>query len=244
VYIQPTVDSATRYQFSVGNLVAPGNISAVGNVTAGKFIGNGASATLVAGSYNYVFDNGGILTLPAPPTGNEGAEIDFTKAGNSTLSGSAVVFDQYVDRFRFFESGGTNRGAYIDLTQAAAGVGTLLNNRVGGFVNAGTFVTMDNIKATVTTSGQRGLSLATVSGTATCFISGTYGMVGGATVGGSSAGFSMTTTPSNSIFSWSFGSEGDTATYVLNYGYTKSYRITMMIGGAYNNNMITIERLI
>jgi hypothetical protein len=62
--------------------------------------------------------------------------------------------------------------------------------------------------------------------------------------GGSSAGFSMTTTPSNSIFSWSFGGEGDTATYVLNYGYTKSYRITMMIGGAYNNNMITIERLI
>ena len=244
VYIQPTVDSATRYQFSVGNLVAPGNINATGNVTAGKFIGNGASATLVAGSYNYVFDNGGILTLPAPPAGNEGAEIDFTKAGNSTLSGSAVVFDQYVDRFRFFESGGTNRGAYIDLTQAAAGVGTLLNNRVSGFVNAGTFVTMDNIKATVTTSGQRGLSLATVSGTATCYISGTYGMYGGATVGGSSAGVALTTTASSSIFSWSFGSEGDTATYVLNYGYTKAYRITMMIGGAYNNNMISIERLV
>jgi len=103
---------------------------------------------------------------------------------------------------------------------------------------------MDNIKATVTTSGQRGLSLATVSGTATCYISGTYGMYGGATVGGSSAGFSMTTTASNSIFSWSFGSEGDAATYILNYGYTKSYRITVMIGGAYNNNMITIERLI
>jgi hypothetical protein len=113
-----------------------------------------------------------------------------------------------------------------------------------GFVNAGTFVTLDNIKATVTTSGQRGLSLATVSGTATCYISGTYGMYGGATVGGASAGFSMTTTPSASIFSWSFGSEGDAATYILNYGYTKSYRITVMIGGAYNNNMISIERLI
>jgi hypothetical protein len=69
-------------------------------------------------------------------------------------------------------------------------------------------------------------------------------MYGGATVGGSSAGFSMTTTPSGSIFAWSFGSEGDTATYILNYGYTKSYRITIQIGGAFNNNMISIERLI
>ena len=113
-----------------------------------------------------------------------------------------------------------------------------------GFVNAGTFVTMDNIKATVTTSGNRGLSLATVSGTATCYISGTYGMYGGSNTGGNSASFSMTTTPSNSCFGWSFGSEGDTATYILNYGYTKAYRITVMIGGAYNNNMISIERLV
>jgi hypothetical protein len=116
--------------------------------------------------------------------------------------------------------------------------------KVANFVNAGTFVVLDNIKATVTTSGQRGLSLATVSGTTTCYISGTYGMYGGSTVGGYSAGFSMTTTPSASIFSWSFGSEGDTATYILNYGYSKSYRIIVMIGGSYNNNMISIERLI
>jgi hypothetical protein len=121
-------------------------------------------------------------------------------------------------------------------------VNTLLNNRISGFVNAGTFITMDNIKATVTTSGNRGLSLATVSGTASCYIGGTYGMNGGS--GGSSAGFSMTTTASGSIFGWSFFSEGDTSTYVLNYGYTKSYRITLMIGGSYINNTISIERLI
>jgi hypothetical protein len=103
---------------------------------------------------------------------------------------------------------------------------------------------MDNIKATVTTSSNRGLSLATVSGTATCFISGTYGMFGGATVGGSSAGVELTTTPSVSMFDWDFSSEGDAATYILNDGYTKSYRITMMIGASFNNNMISIERLI
>jgi hypothetical protein len=137
-------------------------------------------------------------------------------------------------------TGNVTVGGNLNVT----GTSTSLITKVSGFVNAGTFVTIDNIKATVTTSGQRGLSLATVSGTATCYISGTYGMYGGATVGGASAGFSMTTTASASIFSWSFGSEGDTATYILNYGYTKSYRITMMIGGGYNNNMITIERLI
>jgi hypothetical protein len=194
-------------------------------------------------TYTWNFGTDGILTLPTTVGGgNEGAEIDFTKAANSTLSGSTVVVDQWVDRIRFFEGGGTSRGAYIDLKQAAEGVGTLLNNRISAFVNAGTFVTMDNIKATVTTSSNRGLSLATVSGTATCYISGTYG--GGATAGGASAGVALTTTPSVSMFDWDFASEGDSATYILNDGYTKSYRITMMIGASFNNNMICIERLI
>jgi len=175
--------------------------------------------------------------------GNEGGEVDLAKSPNSTLSGSIVVIDQYADRIRFFEAGGTTRGVYIDLAQGAgAGVGTLLNNRVAAFANAGTFVTMDNIKATVTTGGQRGLSLATVSGTITCYISGTYGMNGAS--GGTSGGVALTTTASTSIFGWSFFSEGDTATYIVNYGYTKSYRITVQIGGSYNNNMICIERLI
>jgi len=184
----------------------------------------------------------GSILVSTNASGDEGGEVDLAKSPNSSLSGSQVVIDQYIDRIRFFEAGGTTRGAYIDLSQAAAGVGTLLNNRVSAFVNAGTFVTMDNIKATVTTGGQRGLSLATVSGTATCYIGGTYGS--GVGSGGASAGFSMTTAPSASIFSWNFPGEGDVATYVLNYAYTKAYRITVMIGGAYNNNMISIERLV
>jgi hypothetical protein len=175
---------------------------------------------------------------------NEGGEIQLAKAPNSSLSGSNVVIDQYVDRVRFFEAGGDTRGAYIDLTQAGSGVGTLLNNRVSAFVNAGTFVTMDNIKATVTTSGQRGLSLATVSGTANGYISGTFA---GVTVGssGTAGSLSLTTTASSSIFGWSFPSEGDTAIYVVRDNTSnRAYRITVMIGGAYNSNMISIERLI
>ena len=247
-----------------GIVAIVGSASATGNiVTAGNFVGNGAALTnvtvsvagnivgtqpnvsLVAGSYTYTFDNTGIVTLPAPPTGNEGAEIDFTKAGNSTLLGNTVVFDQYVDRFRFFESGGNNRGVYIDFTQAAAGVNTLLNNRVSGFVNAGTFVTMDLIKATVTTSGQRALSLATTTGTLTYNIGATYALSNGAVGGASLQTQTLTTSATTSIFGWSFPNAGDTATYILtDTTNSRCYRITLMVGSSYNNNMITIERLI
>jgi len=250
---------------NIGNtgVTVTGAISANGNITttAGTFVGNGAGLTnvtvnaagniqgtssnvsLVAGSYTWTFDNAGTLTMPAAG-GNEGAEIDFTKAPNSSLSGNTVVMDQYVDRFRFFENGGTNRGVYIDFTQAAASVGTLLNNRVSGLVNAGTFVTMDLIKATVTTSGNRGLSLATTTGTFACNIAGNYATTTPSS-GGSAGTLTVTTTASGSVFNWGFFNQGDLATYVLtDTTNSRAYRITVQIGNAYNNNMITIERLI
>jgi len=225
-----------------GNVTAnnfSGNISITGNVT-----GTSPNVTLVAGSYSWTFDNSGSLTLPTGPNGNEGGEIAFTQAANSTLGGNTVVLDQYVDLIRFFEGGGTARGAYIDLTQAADGVGTLLNNRVSGIVNAGTFVTMDNLKATVTTSSNRGLSLATVSGTVTGFVSSSYSLVVGAP-GGAAGNISLTTTPSTSIQGYNLSSEGDTAIYVVRDNTNnRVYRITMMIGGSYSNNFISFERLL
>jgi hypothetical protein len=225
-----------------GNVTAnnfSGNISITGNVT-----GTSPNVTLVAGSYSWTFDNSGSLTLPTGPNGNEGGEIAFTQAANSTLGGNTVVLDQYVDLIRFFEGGGAARGAYIDLTQAADGVGTLLNNRVSGIVNAGTFVTMDNLKATVTTSSNRGLSLATVSGTVTGFVSSSYSLVVGAP-GGAAGNISLTTTPSTSIQGYNFSSEGDTAIYVVRDNTNnRVYRITMMIGGSYSNNFISFERLL
>ena len=48
VYIQPTVDSATVYQFSGATMSAPGNISASGNVIAANFVGNGNTLSNVA----------------------------------------------------------------------------------------------------------------------------------------------------------------------------------------------------
>jgi hypothetical protein len=55
VYIQPTVDSANAYQFGGSAMSAPGSISAVGNITAANFFGNGNTlsniATQVTGSW-------------------------------------------------------------------------------------------------------------------------------------------------------------------------------------------------
>jgi hypothetical protein len=176
-------------------------------------------------------------------SGNEGGEINLAKAPTSTLSGSNIVIDSYADRLRIFEGGGTSRGAHIDLSTAPAGVTYLLNNRVSGYVNAGTFVTMDNIKATVTSSGNRGLSLAAVTGSFYYNIGATYALNGGSN-GTALNGATLTTTATASIFGWSFPGTGDISTYILNdTTNSRVYRITLMIGASYNNNFICIERL-
>ena len=65
-------------------------------------------------------------------TGDEGGQINLSKAvTNTTLAGN-VVIDVYQNKIRFFENGGTNRGAYIDLTAAAASIGTNLLAGGGG----------------------------------------------------------------------------------------------------------------
>jgi hypothetical protein len=216
-------------------------------VTNGPFNGAEVASSVtftifIGGRNSWRFGTDGTLTLPAVG-GDEGAEIAFTKAPNSSLSGNTVVVDQFVNRLRFFESGGGNRGAYIDLAQAASTVGTLLNNRVSGFVNAGANVIMDSLKATVTTSAQRGLSLAATVGSFEANVAGTYANVGG--TGGSRASVSITTTPSASLFGWNFDIAGDMATYVITDSTnSRAYRVTMQIGDGYNNNMVSIERLI
>lgn len=126
----------------------------------------------------------------------------------------------------------------------ATGIG--VKGFVSGYVNAGTFITLDNVKTTVTTGGNRGLSLASVAGTFQAHISATFGFVNGvggsATNGGSPPTYTIT--PSASFFGWSFPNAGDGSVYLINdITNTRFYRITLMIGHGYNNNFISIERL-
>ena len=252
------LDANTYSISNVGNITASGNVTASnfeGNITiTGNVTGTSPNVTLVAGVYSTVFDNTGVATLPGElkavtltstnASGNEGGELGFAKSPNSTLSGDNIVIDQYVDKIRFFEGGGTTRGAYIDLSQASAGVGTLLNNRVSGLVNAGTFVTMDLLKVTVTTSGNRGLSLASTTGSFNILIGATYATDSGNT-GGDAGTTTVTTTASASQFNWNFTTSGDISTYIItDTTNSRAYRITLQIGASYNNNMISIERLV
>ena len=59
--------------------------------------------------------------------GDEGGEILLGKAvTNTTLSGSGVTIDVWQNRLRFFEQGGNARGAFLDISTLANGVGTNL----------------------------------------------------------------------------------------------------------------------
>jgi hypothetical protein len=177
--------------------------------------------------------------------GDEGGEIQLATAQtNTTLAAGVVSVDVYRDRLRIFEGGGNSRGVHIDLSKAPAGNAGELMWKVSGFVNAGTFLTLDNLKVTVTSSGQRGLSIGAVSTNFSANISGWYGMAGFPTNGSSSVNNSITTTASTSAFGWDFGFEGNTAQYnILDTTNSRMYRVTMMIGFGFNNNFISIERL-
>jgi len=103
---------------------------------------------------------------------------------------------------------------------------------------------LDNLKATLTSSGNRGLSIATVSGSFTANLSGTYSTTAN-TNGGSASVAVITTTASTSLFSWNFTGQADTSTYIVSdITNSRVYRITLMIGGTYLNNFISIERLL
>jgi hypothetical protein len=177
-------------------------------------------------------------------SGDEGGEILLAKSQtNNSLTGSGITIDSYQNRLRIFEQGGNARGVHIDLTKAPDGVNGELLWKASGIVNAGTFVTLDNIKVTITTTGSRGLSVATVSGTVTGYISGQYQLLSGSPYGASSSTI-LSTTATSSMFGWNFVSEGDMATYIIRDNTNnRVYRIIMIIGGAYNNNFISIERL-
>jgi hypothetical protein len=164
--------------------------------------------------------------------GSEGVKID-----NSGNVGIGTAPSQKLE-----VNGNVNVTGKINLTDPSGNVTT----KSAGFVSAGSFITLDNLKATVTTSGARGLSLATVSGTLALWVQGQYtngsGSFGADRTGGT---VSYSTTPSSSLFGWSFGSAGDTVVCQLtDVTNSRFYRVTLIIQPSYINNFISIERLL
>lgn len=165
-----------------------------------------------------------------------------------TTTVSTVISYRIVNPFNVSQLGGSGdfslTGSYpwFD-AQVISGNQPATPERVTKFVDAGNFVALDNIKATVTASGARGLSVAAVSTPFYCNIGATFGASGG---GGGNAVYNnyVTTTPSGSWFGWGFGNAGDFATFLVNdTTNSRVYRISMSIGAGYVNNFISIERL-
>jgi hypothetical protein len=206
--------------------------------------------TVTLGSVSTITATGAVsgnTLVSTNASANEGGEVQLAKSPNSSLSGSNVVIDQYVDRVRIYENGSNYRGAYIDLSIAATGVGTLLNNRASGFVNAGVDVTLGNLRARIPTSGNRSLQVSTVSGTYSVYGSSVYNAAG--TIGGTNitsvSPLSVTTTPAYLNAVNNFTVAGDSGTWTINdTGAGLAWRISFVIGPGYANNMISIERLV
>jgi hypothetical protein len=187
----------------------------------------------------------GKLSLTAS-AGDEGGEMFFNKPVTNTSLNGGVTVDVYRNQIRFFEQGGNARGVSIDLTKTPDGVGGELLFKASGFVNAGVDVQLGNLKARIPTSGNRSLQISTVSGTMNVYGSGIYslnGGIAGTTIDGG-APRTVTTTPTYLNSGYNFATAGATDTWVIrDSSNTIAWRITMVIGGGYNNNFISIERL-
>jgi hypothetical protein len=114
-----------------------------------------------------------------------------------------------------------------------------------GLISPGTFLTVDNLKFTITSSGNRGLSVATVSGTAVLYTSASFSVVTGGHSGSTTTPITYTTTPSSSVFSYHFPSHGDVSHYLfIDAATPKMYRLTLVITPSYINSFMCIEKVV
>ena len=112
VFVVSSTGTVTTGTASVtGNITSAANVTGSNLVTAGIVYGLELSSTQSSG------DEGGQVNLAIPAT-------------NTALTGQ-VTIDVYQNQLRFFQGNGA-RGAYIDLTAAAAGVGSNLLAGGGG----------------------------------------------------------------------------------------------------------------
>lgn len=175
-------------------------------------------------------------------SGDEGGEILLAKPQtNTTIAGTGITIDSYQNKIRFFEQGGTARGAYIDLTACAAGVGTNLlggtgtvtsitagTGLTGGAITTSGTIAIDTTVVTTLTGSQtltnKTLSSATLTGTLTAAAStGTNGQVLQST--GTGVQWATISTPSSTYsLQAEFGSTGiSTSTTVYSFA-TATYR--------------------
>ncbi len=119
-----------------------GSSFTISNGAINRILVSNTGATGAIGYSGLTYD-GTNLTLGGDiyigtPAGNEGGELRLAFAQTNTgLTGTGVAIDIYQNRLRIFETGGSVRGAYIDISQLATGVGTNLFG-VPAWISVGT----------------------------------------------------------------------------------------------------------
>jgi hypothetical protein len=160
----------------------------------------------------------------------------ISTTGNVSIGGTASVNGNL----------GVTGSASIVGNLNVTGTSTSLVVKASGLVNADVDVTLGNLKARIPTAGNRSLQVSTVSGTYSVYGAGTInsgtiasGLIDGATP------VSVTTTPAYLKSSTNLGGAGNTEIWtIMDTGSNISWRISLIIGTSYNNNMISIERLV
>ena len=226
-----------------------GILSSLNSVSASLISKTGSYATTGSNSFNGnqtitgSVTTTGVLNVGTIGSGDEGGEIQLVVPQTNTSLTNKVIVDVFRNTLRFWEGGPNSKGVHIDLTKAPDGVAGELIWKASGMVGAGTFVTLDNLKCTITTSGNRGLSIGAVSTNFEADVSGVW-MTAGGSVGASANNISYTTAASTSLFDVNFVAHGNTAQYqIRDKTNNRFYRVTMMIGISYISNFISIERL-
>ena len=214
---QPNITSVgTLVSANITGNLSVGNVSLTGNVSSNLNV----TGNIVGGGVRKTSS----ATKPSNPV-----------VGDQWYNSSTDVLYQYVND-------GVN-SYWIDITGPTF-INAQNTTKVSNYVDSGVFVSMDNIKAALTTSAPRGLSLAAVSTSFNATYGANYAVSGGAGGSSSNGSTNITTTPSGSVFGWNFTGAGDISTYIVNDTTNRRvYRITLAIGGGYNSNFISIERL-
>lgn len=75
-------------------------------------------------------------------SGDEGGQVRLNKPVTNTTLNTGVTIDVYQNKLRIFETGGTSRGVYVDLSSTAAGANTNLLAGSGTTSMARTFMLM------------------------------------------------------------------------------------------------------
>lgn len=100
----------------------------------------------------------GVLKSTAS-SGAEGGQVDLTKAASGTTLTTGVSIDVNGDKLRFFETGGNNRGYYLDMAAGGNSAGNLIQARAWVFSNANATSATTNTSQSIFQTGARSFSL-------------------------------------------------------------------------------------